>query len=193
MSIDRKHFFDTVRPRLFHGSMKQSQVDGLNSILDIWDLVYGDNDQRWLAYCLATAQHETGATMQPIEEWGKGKGHKYGGKFRMNGQPYFNTDNIFYGRGYVQLTWIENYEKAWSKLRVDFVSNPEMVMEPDIAARIMFEGMIDGWFTGRKLGDYIRNGTCDYLHARKIINGMDKAELISGYAHAYADAIKEES
>ncbi len=38
--------------------------------------------------------------MQPIEEYGRGKGRKYGAPAGPYGKIYF-------GRGYVQLTWLE--------------------------------------------------------------------------------------
>jgi len=191
--INRELFFSVVRPRLFNNAMTQSQVDGINSILDAWESGYATYDRRWLAYALATTQHETGATMQPIEEWGKGKGHKYGQRFKMSGAPYTDTENIFYGRGDVQLTWYENYEKAGQKLGRgrDFINSPELVMVPEIAAEIMFKGMIEGWFTGKKFADYIRNGTCDYLNSRRIINGTDKAALIAEYAYVYQEAMPD--
>jgi putative chitinase len=127
--------------------------------------------------------------MQPIEEYGKGKGRKYGTNTKMNGTKYTDTTNIFYGRGYVQLTWYENYQKASKALGQDFIQHPELVMTPANASEIMFTGMSQGWFTGRKLGDYFNPTTEDWVNARRIINGLDKANTISGYAKQYYAAI----
>jgi putative chitinase len=42
--------------------------------------------------------------------------------------------------------------------------------------------MRDGLFTGKKLADYITPASTDYLHARQIINRMDRAQDIANYA-----------
>jgi len=59
---------------------------------------------------------------------------------------------------------------------------PDKVMEPDIAYKVMSYGMRNGVFTTRKLSNYINGGQCDYVNARRIINGTDKAQLIADYA-----------
>ena len=187
--INRKFFFSQVRESLFAGKLKQKQVDGLSAILDEWETNHKTKDDRWLAYMLATTHHETAATMQPIEEYGKGKGRKYGNRVKMNGQVYTNTDKLFYGRGFVQLTWYENYEKAGKKLKQDFIMNPEKVMELANATKIMFSGMMEGWFTGKKLPDYFNKTTEDWVNARRIINGLDRAAWIADYAKKYYASI----
>jgi putative chitinase len=45
--------------------------------------------------------------------------------------------------------------------------------------------MIDGLFTGVSLEDFLNVTTTDWIHARKIINGMDKASAIAGYAQDF--------
>jgi putative chitinase len=55
-------------------------------------------------------------------------------------------------------------------------------MSVPIAIKIMFYGMTKGTFTGKMLSDYFNEETEDWVNARKIINGLDKAELIAGYA-----------
>jgi putative chitinase len=187
--INSNFFFDQVRNSLFGGKLKQSQVNGLDAILKEWNDHYTKKDDRWLAYMLATTYHETDTTMQPIEEYGKGKGKKYGKKLKMNGQTYNNTQNIFYGRGFVQLTWYENYEKAGKKLNADFIKSPEKVMEMTNATKIMFIGMTEGWFTGKKLSDYFNETKEDWFNARRIINGIDKALTISYHAKKFYAAI----
>jgi putative chitinase len=188
--INRKFFFDHSRNTLFHGILKQSQVNGLNAILDEWEKKWAKKDDRWLAYMLATAHHETGATMQPIEEFGKGKGRPYGQNLKMDKKTrYTDTTNIFYGRGYVQLTWYDNYQKAGKKLGQDFIQHPELTMTPANASEIMFVGMSEGWFTGKKLSNYFNPTTEDWVNARRIINGLDKATLIANYAKMYYASI----
>src|SRR5262245_3893232 len=140
MNFDRKVYFDSVRASLFSGRLAQQQVDGQEAILGEWE-VQGQiegvvmTDVRWLAYMLATTYHETSQKMGPIEEYGKGAGMTYG-------VPDPETGNVFYGRGYVQLTWKENYQKATTKLGLkgdaDLVWHPEMALDPQIASDIMF-------------------------------------------------------
>ncbi len=187
--INRKFFFDHARTYLFGGTLKQSQVNGITAILDVWDQNWAKKDDRWLAYMLATAHHETDRTMQPIEEYGKGRGRQYGENLKMDGTRYTDTGNIFYGRGFVQLTWHENYQKAGTKLRRNFIKNPALVMQVKNAGKIMFNGMNEGWFTGKKLSDYFNATSGDWINARRIINGLDKAHLIAGYGQLYYGAI----
>ena len=180
--INRAFFFEHVRTYLFQGKLKQSQVDGLTHILDGWDGKYAARDDRWLAYMLATAHHETDRAMQPVEEYGKGKNHKYG-------EPDPVSGLVYYGRGFVQLTWKYNYEAMGKKLGVDLVDHPELALDLDVASQVMFRGMIDGTFTGRKLATYFNADTQDWVNARRIINGLDKANAIAGYGQQYYAAI----
>ena len=140
---------------------------------------------------LATAYHETARTMQPIDEYGKGRGKDYGKRLKMSRKPYSDTLPLYYGRGYVQLTWYENYEKAGKKVGVDLLNEPGLALSAPIAAKIMRDGMLEGWFTGKKLSDYVGLRTADYVGARRIINGTDKANLIAGYAVAFELALRK--
>lgn len=183
--IDRGIFF--IQIRSLFGRMSQSQVEGLNSLLD----AVGGCLINEAAYMLATAYHETAHTMQPIEEYGKGRGRDYGKRLKMSRKPYSDTLPIYYGRGYVQLTWYENYDKAGRLLKLDLLRQPELALQADVAAKIMREGMIEGWFTGKKLGEYIGLRTAEYVSARRIINGMDKAQFIAGYAVVFELALRK--
>lgn len=187
--INRKQFYDKVRP-LFGDKLLDTQVAGMAVILDGWEAsVYVDKDRRWLAYMLATTYHETAKTMRPIEEYGKGKGRPYGKRLKLDGKPYATTQNLFYGRGFVQLTWYENYQKAGNKLGIDLIAHPELALRMDIATRILFAGMFEGWFTGKKLADYFSGDKADWVNARRIINGTDKAALIAGYGRQFYAAL----
>ncbi len=180
--INRSFFFDQVRKTLFDGKLKQSQVEGLAAILDGWEKGYAKKDDRWLAYMLATAHHETDRTMQPIREYGRGKGRPYGVPDPATGQTY-------YGRGYVQLTWKDNYAAMAKFCGADLVKDADLALRPDYAAIVMFEGMTRGSFTGKKLANYFDGATEDWVNARRIINGLDKANAIAAYGKAYYAAI----
>jgi putative chitinase len=187
--IDRDKFFPSIRASLFAGNLGQGQVDGMQAILDAWEHWVPAADVRFVCYSLATAYHETAATMQPIDEYGQGRGHSYG-------VPTGPWHQAYFGRGDVQLTWEANYAHATKRLRElgvldandNLEANPELAERPDIAAAIMIMGMIEGWFTGAKLGGYFSATNDDPVNARRIINGTDCAEKIADYHDAFLDA-----
>lgn len=171
MTINRPATFDNLIKNF--GKLKQSQVDAFNLFFDEW----GGVDKRHLAYILATVWHETAKTMLPIEEYGKGKGKGY--------------DGLYYGRGYVQLTWLDNYRKATAKNNKgwNFILHPELALEVEPAMWICFEGMKNGWFTGKKLSDYFNDTKTDPVNARRIINGLDCANLIEVLYNKFYNSI----
>src|SRR4051794_6175907 len=63
--LSRQAFFAAVRAKPFGGALSQSQVDGMSAMLH---LVMPAMDTSALAYCFATAHHETGGAMQPRVE-----------------------------------------------------------------------------------------------------------------------------
>lgn len=171
MIINRTTFYAYARKAPFGGRLTPQQQDGLEKVLDYWETHHADNDIRWLAYALATDFHETAHTMQPIEEKG---GTKY-----LKGKPYYP----WYGRGLVQITWEKNYKKYG-------LTKPEDALQWDKALYVMFHGMINGTFTGKKLSHYFNATTEDPRGARKIINGTDKAGLIADYYTNFLGALK---
>lgn len=180
--INRKFFFDYVRQHLFGGSLKPDQVSGLTAILNYWEAGYASKDDRWLAYMLATVHHETDRKFQAIEEYRKGAERPYGIPDPVTGKKY-------YGRGLVQLTWKVNYKKMGDKFGVDLVKNPDKALDLKLAIKIMFFGMITGSFTGKRLSKYFAPGVADWVNARKIINGLDKANLVADYGKQFYAAI----
>lgn len=179
--------FDFLKTTLFKSGFSQSQVDALNFLVlkcDEAKMSYPE-----CAYTLATVYHETGLvqggklvrTMQPVKEAGSDA--------YLRSKKYFP----YIGYGYVQLTWKDNYERIGRLIGVDLIKNPEKALEPEIAAKIMTQGMLKGWFTGvgfkknRPVNRYNRN---EYIRARAIINGSDKAELIADYAMDFEKALR---
>ena len=61
----------------------------------------------------------------------------------------------------------------------------DWALDLDLSAFILVYGMVHGTFTGRRLGQYIAGDNTDYLNARRIVNGMDAARLIMGYAQEW--------
>ena len=168
MAIDRRFFFDGVRV-LFGGRLTQSQVDGMNAILDGWERQTPTDDIRWVAYMLATAFHESNRTMQPVRE-----AYWLSEDWRRRHLRYYP----YYGRGYVQLTWEPNYRRAGAYVGADLVRSPDLAMNPAFAAVIMSVGMREGWFRGdargrHTLARYFNRTVNDSVGAREIVNGQE--------------------
>jgi len=183
--INRKFFFDHARATLFGGKLTASQVAGMTDMLNEWETGNWGSDTRLLAYMFATSYHETDKKMQPIEEYGKGKGRTYGKRIKQSGKPYTDTTNLFYGRGDAQLTWYENYDKASLVIGLNLIQEPNLALDSKVSKKIMFHGMTKGWFTGKKLSDYFAGAKQDWFNARRIINGTDKAQLVAGHAQKF--------
>ncbi|MBW4659742.1 MAG: penicillin-insensitive murein endopeptidase [Drouetiella hepatica Uher 2000/2452] len=136
----------------------------------------GINLRSQIAYILATVQHETNDTFQPVREayfLGEPKAENYRQTLR-----YYP----FYGRGYVQLTWDFNYREYSNLLALDLVNEPDLVMRPEISLFVLIDGMKRGVFTGVGMDQYITDDRPDFRNARRIINGLDEADRIVGYA-----------
>lgn len=192
MNFDRKIFFTKFREAF--GSLNQGQVDGLQSLLRNLEADIHVTDIRQAAYMLATVKHECADTWKPIQEYGKGAGRKYGEPVKVISPSGEVLERVYYGRGYVQLTWENNYLKMDELLGLSGDSSlhlyPENALNPDIAYKVMSKGMREGSFTGRSLEDFICGKVCDYFKARKIINGTDRAVTIQGYAHQLEGVLK---
>lgn len=198
MAINRKKFYDSYRV-YFQPTLTQKQVDGYNAILDYWEQA-SLQDTRWLAYALATAYHETGGLIEPVREgfcktdqgsinavtdlYNRGIISVNYALPEANGQSYF-------GRGLVQLTFGDNYKKMGQALGMgmQLYNNPSLALDLNLSVKILFKGMIDGLFTGYSFADFFNASTTDWVHARKIINGMDKADLIAGYAQDFKSCL----
>lgn len=168
------------------GPLDQEQVDLINGLLSgasHWPI-------GWIAYGLATAWHE--ARFRSVHEKG-GVTYlsKYEGRADL-GNTQKGDGVKFAGRGPTQLTGRRNYTKAGEYLGVDLVNNPDLALDPEIGAKILIWGMETGAFTGKSLSTYVSdNGSVsEWINARRIINGTDKAQLIAGYAEKFKNALQ---
>jgi hypothetical protein len=195
--FDRKKFFDTYRDRF--GPLTQELVAALEFLLGHIEMdkrfTGSETDRRQLAYCLATFKWETAHTMKPIDEHGGPKyfNSRYGPQTKV-GKTLGNTKAgdgaLFHGRGYVQLTGRRNYAKAKALTGADLLSKPDEAKQPELAYQIAVQGMTDGWFTGKKLSQFIKDGQSpDYENARTIINGHDKAANIADIARRFDEVL----
>lgn len=193
--------FDILRKTF--GKLSQSQVDAINFIVDAMDkdksITYPQG-----AYILATTWHETATTMLPIAEYGKGKGRPYGTWYKNSKGELYSFNNgskrevylqseyphLYYGRGETQNTWFDNYEKLSKVFNVDFLNNPDLLLTQEWSTPVTIYSMKNGLYTGKKLSDYINQSKKEYVNARRIINGMDKASLIAGYAETFEKALR---
>lgn len=207
--MNRSAFFASIKASLFGGRLGQKQVDGMNVLLDTQERHFPDMASDRLAYVLATIYHETGATMQPVKENG---GSSYfqrmydirgarPAKARELGNLQPGDGAKFPGMGFVQSTGRANARKATKLIRevlgdeVDFEKTPDLLMDPEYSAIIAFYGMVHGIFTGKKLSNYINNDGVEekdeFTASRRIINGMDRSQLIASYAKKFIKAIQK--
>lgn len=183
-----------------------------------WDPVSessGNGAPYWSAVYVRDLQHrpldENGELIDPLPPTkdAKGKIHQQphpGAITDANLPRHYPKDKlikrIFNGRGYVQLTWLENYVSLGETIGIGkkLAADPELALDHDTAYKIASVGMIQGCFMGRrtytegqgrtgghKLADYT-----DYVKARAIINGGgDRAEDIARYARIFEQLIQD--
>jgi hypothetical protein len=205
MPLNRAAFYAAARATPFGGRLTPQNVDGTNTILDEWEANWSGRDPRCLAYILATAFHETGGTMAPVPE-GFAKTDAAARKIvsrRSYGKPDPETGLVYYGCGFVQLTWRRNYEAMGQILGLDLVHKPDLALDLKTAVRILFEGMFrsvsgKGDFSGKALDDYFAGPVGSVaeerqkaIKARAIVNGKDKAEQIATYYASFLTAIEK--
>ena len=188
-SLDLKPFFDHIRPSPLYKRLTTSHVQGHENIIKVMQEY--DVPLSWAAYILATAYHETAQRMQPVRE-----GLNASDAWRKRNLRYYP----WYGRGHVQLTWEENYRRADRELGLggELVRNADLALEPEISAEVMVRGMLNGWFSGDKKGRHTlarhlpnkdKATRTQFRNARRIVNLMDKADLIAGHALIYQEAL----
>lgn len=181
--MNKQAFYKAVRSGILGPTLDQNEVSGCEAILAAMEGAPLAN----CAYALATAYHETNATMQPVEE-----AYWLSDAWRKKNLRYYPH----HGRGYVQITWEANYQRADEELNLGgaLLADPDKAMEPDIAAKILRRGMDEGWFTGKSFSSYLpAHGPASlsqHTAARRIINGRDKDLLVARHAMQFQSALQ---
>lgn len=197
--FNRDDFFAAYRSAF--GSLTTTQVSGLESLLASIEADAEISYVNHFAYMLATIKHETANTFHPITEYGS---VSYFNKYdpvladtatrrataRANGNTVQGDGYKYRGRGYVQITWKNNYAKLGDALGYDLVNNPDEALDPVVAYEVMAYGMRKGIFTGKKLSDYITETSANYRDARRIINSLDQADTIKSYADKFEKMLR---
>ncbi|MGU3408298.1 hypothetical protein [Methylobacterium brachiatum] len=221
-ALDRAQFYAAARKAPFGGSLSQSQVDGMNAILDMAPPLMATMD---LGYCFATAHHETGGAMVPRAEnlnyttaariratWKSRFANDaaaapyvrnpqalankvYGGRM---GNVLPNDGWDFRGMGLVQSTGRENAQRGTKRLRElgyltagqDLEKTPALMLDSDIAAAMLFVGLSEGWYTGRKLAQFFGPGLENPVGARTMVNPDDHGPEIAVTYRAFANALR---
>lgn len=207
--MNRKAFFDALRadPLIFTRGIRQNQVDGIENLLNVAEKYMPDMALDEISYNFATAYWETGQTMQPITELGaKSYFNKYEPGTKL-GERLGNTQPgdgwKFRGEGHVQNTGRRNAafsSKQLNKqfgLHTDFEHRPDERGNPLYSALCLFFGNRQGWWTGKKLTDFLdgidesdREDIQEFIKSRRVVNGIDKAEVIAQIAISFERAFK---
>lgn len=203
--MDKAKFYQYLRKRnsgVFGTSLSKRQVQGMEGILAAFES-HGDAHAATLAYALATAYHETGRRMVPVREGFASSDAKariaVNNLARRRGpnsavakyaQPAGPYGHVYYGRGHVQLTWMDNYRASSADAGADLVKNPDRMLDPEASARVLIKGLLDGRWNGARKGIRHYLDRNDLQNARRTVNITDKWKTIAGYHKAFLAAIE---
>lgn len=196
---------------IFGGKLTPGQFAGIEADLKMGA---GRLPLSWMAYGLATDYHETSHTMQPIRERGNGDGPDADGwddylerydtgrlAANLGNTPEADGDGVlFSGRGKPQVTGARNYKFATKRLRElgfltadeDLFKTPDLMLRMDIATAALIFGMLEGWYTGKTFNHFLKSPASlqQFVNARPIINGTDRALLIAKVAMIFQAALQ---
>ncbi|MCG8441859.1 MAG: hypothetical protein MI723_08625 [Caulobacterales bacterium] len=208
-TVDLARFYAAIKNSYSVYTTAGKHYAGTDAILNYWNENSELSDPRWLAYILATSYHETARRMAPVRETLASsdqsaidileRAYQRRGSGKVYWRPVKETGRGYFGRGYVQLTWDWNYkradlrlgEKAESFAPTSYYWNPDNALDPDASIRITYDGMVYGWYTSHCLLRHIYPGRkADWIDARRIINGLDRAAEIAEHANNFLIAIE---
>jgi hypothetical protein len=131
----------------------------------------------------------SGVFSKAISGGSGGPGSTSGDKASKLYQDAAGAEQQYFGRGLVQLTWWYNYANVGNKIGMglDLLLNPEKLLDAGTSYEVMVYGMTQGKLYGnyKKCSDYFTDGSTDYVKARGMINGTDKASEIAALALAF--------
>lgn len=217
--IDNKKFFEKYKQQF--GPFSTEQFNGLQRLIEYINTDKHITDSRWVAYILATIYHECARTWQPIKEKGHREYFikRYGSQTKVGkslGNDTPEEGAIYHGRAYVQTTGESNYEMAEKVLRSEYpevverfekrtgkkfdltagdqpndMADPDNLLDAEIAYYAMSVSVRKGLYTGVGLGRFINGAKCDFINARKVINGLDCAAAVADYAAKFLTCLQD--
>ena len=143
----------------------------VNRVRASWPLLYAALSRNGIAgvatqkAMIATVTVEC-PPWKPISEWGEHPEYDTGSKAkRLGNTPEKDGDGQKYeGRGFIQLTGRANYEGFGLALGVDLLKEPDLALQPRIAADIAAL-----YFKWRHVDRAAEAG--DWMKVRKLVNG----------------------
>lgn len=167
--FNKERFWSMYRDglRRFSEKIQTEEVPHVENILDRASIDPRIRDLSQLACMIATARWETNRFRNLYE---KGDDQYLSQYQNKNGNTRPGDFKRYRGTGYVHLTFRDNFRKAGQKIGVPLEDNPSLAADPHWAYEIMVRGSLEGWFTGKRLGDYIGDGKRDFRRARRVIN-----------------------
>ncbi len=129
-------------------------------------------DSNVLAYALATIEHETDETFEPIEE--------IAGTVNARRFGYEGGANYF-GRGFIQITHLRNYRQIGRRIGLGdrLVKNPDLALEPKIAAKVLA-----AFFKDNNVANLASSG--QFVAARRPVNPDYNGYSIASLAMKYS-------
>lgn len=108
--------------------------------------------------------------------------------------PKGETAVSYYGRGYLPRHTVSRRIYVWlSQDGLDLASDPDVLLDPEIAARVVVDGMMKGRFSGMGLERFfateekpLPNGlVSDWFATRMVLGGDEHADVIAATAKGF--------
>lgn len=120
----------------------ESSQPVMEKIIQYWNDRYENENILILESIMQRAYTGSRGLWRPISDESFGKGKPYGLMIKKSGQPYSNPLKLYYPRGLCPVVWYEEYEAASTYTRYNLLENPELMMKPEIAVKVL----VDGYF-----------------------------------------------